>query len=68
MGEARKDTIYWTDEDKRRVQEMAVQDRRSMAQEICWLIDQEYRRRHTPAHPLVDAGAAYEAEPVIELA
>ena len=55
MSEAIVSSIYWDANTKQRAQELATRERRSVSSLVCWLVDQEYRRRQVPANQLVDA-------------
>ena len=61
MAEALISSIYWDEATKKRAQELAEMDRRSVSNLICTLIDQEYERRHQ-ARQLVDTSEPYCVE------
>ena len=62
MSEAIVSSIYWDANTKQRAQELATRERRSVSSLVCWLVDQEYRRRQAPANQLVDSPASYTTE------
>ena len=58
MSEALRSSIYWDEATKKRAEELAQADRRSVSNLICTLIDQEYLRRQHPRQ-LIDSGEPY---------
>lgn len=65
MAEAIISSIYWDEATKKRAQHLAEQDRRSVSNLICTLIDQEWERRQQ-TRELVDTATPYSTEPVPE--
>jgi predicted transcriptional regulator len=61
VSEALRSSIYWDEATKKRAEELAQQERRSVSNLICTLIDQEYERRQHPRQ-LVDTSASYSSE------
>jgi len=50
MSEKRSGSVYWNEEIRKKVTELAEQDRRSLSGEICWLISVEHARREEERH------------------
>jgi predicted transcriptional regulator len=61
VSEALRSSIYLDEATKKRAEELAQQERRSVSNLICTLIDQEYERRQHPRQ-LVDTSASYSSE------